>query len=69
MGCGAWRCPGSHVAELFGEVLPEFASCFKTIAIAIKRGAGDARRGNFKLFQEALFPDGGPNATELHREI
>ena len=24
LGCGAWRCPSKHVAQIFKEVLPEY---------------------------------------------
>jgi uncharacterized protein (TIGR02452 family) len=58
-GCGAWRCPGAQVAEVFFDVIrTEFQGCFDKVVFAIKRGAGDVRLGattdNFTIFTEVL---------------
>eukprot|EP00455_Lapot_gusevi_P037158 TRINITY_DN4144_c0_g1_i2.p1 TRINITY_DN4144_c0_g1~~TRINITY_DN4144_c0_g1_i2.p1 ORF type:complete len:359 (+),score=7.22 TRINITY_DN4144_c0_g1_i2:86-1078(+) len=35
LGCGAYRNPPQHMAELFAEVLTEFDKCFKVVQFAI----------------------------------
>lgn len=34
-GCGAFRCPVEHVAELFKEVVKEYDGCFRKVSFAI----------------------------------
>jgi uncharacterized protein (TIGR02452 family) len=35
MGCGAWNCPPWAVAEVFRNVLPDFAGAFRSIVVAV----------------------------------
>ncbi len=35
IGCGAWKCPPKHVAEIFKDVLNEYDGVFKHIVFAI----------------------------------
>lgn len=41
LGCGAWRCPAEHVAEIMYDVTKKWAYLFKEINYAILSGAGD----------------------------
>ena len=43
MGCGAWKCPSKHVAEVFKNVLEEqeFKCIFQYITLAIKKFNGN----------------------------
>ena len=62
MGCGAWKCPPDHVAEVMADVLSRFCArvpgAFRRVDFAILRGAeagyitllGDGRRDNFDAF-------------------
>jgi uncharacterized protein (TIGR02452 family) len=49
-GCGAYRCPPRHVAELFHEALQEHGACFGKVVFAILRRPYDAQ-DNFAVFQ------------------
>jgi uncharacterized protein (TIGR02452 family) len=40
-GCGAWKCPPEHVAEVFARIVREFDGEFRVVAFAILRGADD----------------------------
>jgi uncharacterized protein (TIGR02452 family) len=56
-GCGAWRCPPEHVAEVFAEVLAECpAGAFRVVAFAILRSPADGERrtGNFEIFEKGV---------------
>lgn len=41
LGCGAWRCPAKHVAEVFKEVLKEHDGHVKNYVFAILNTKGD----------------------------
>ena len=43
MGCGAWNCPPWSVAEVFRDVLPEFAGVFRSIVVAVLTTEGSRR--------------------------
>ncbi|CAF1026916.1 unnamed protein product [Adineta steineri] len=55
LGCGAFKNPPDHVAELFMSVIEQYAGFFKTIIFAIiddhNTGRHFNREGNFKPFQ------------------
>lgn len=55
-GCGAFRNPPRHVAELFKEIIDsaEFASAFDRIVFAIKPDHNDQRGNNFLNFSAIL---------------
>lgn len=46
-GCGAFRCPVHHVAQIFRKVLEEHAGLYPTIVFAI-------HGPNFTWFKEAF---------------
>jgi uncharacterized protein (TIGR02452 family) len=50
MGCGAWNCPPWAVAEVFRDVLPDFAGVFRSIIVAVLTTG--ARRGKKTLYEE-----------------
>lgn len=50
MGCGAWASPPWAVAEVFRDVLPDFAGVFRSIVIAILTTG--PRRGKKTLCEE-----------------
>ncbi len=35
LGCGAYKNPPEHVAEIFKEIISEFDGCFKNVVFAI----------------------------------
>jgi len=41
MGCGAWRCPAKHVAQIFKEVLTEYDHCAQNYYFAIMNTTDD----------------------------
>lgn len=47
-GCGAFSCPPRHVAELFRDIIPEFAGAFQYIIFAIHGGK------NYSIFREVI---------------
>ena len=55
-GCGAWKCPRVHVAEIFREVLEDYMGVFENVVFAIKRATGDHQneRDNFEVFTEVF---------------
>lgn len=54
LGCGAFRNPPKHIAELFKEVLcePEFIHIFRRVFFVIKEDHNSTGEGNFKPFKE-----------------
>ena len=62
-GCGAYKCPASHMAELFYIVLhePEFVSSFEEVCFAIIEDLNskrlDNKEGNLKPFVEVFTRD------------
>jgi uncharacterized protein (TIGR02452 family) len=63
LGCGAWRNPPEHVAEIFKEVLIKYRGMFKKIVFAclnfgeggyVRGGAGAGRVSNFDVFTRVL---------------
>jgi len=68
-GCGAFKNPPRHMAELFRETLsdPEFDGVFRSVVFAILNDHNAARphnpRGNYLPFKEVLDPDGVPVAS------
>ena len=54
LGCGAFKNPPKHVAELFKEVLcePEFIHVFRRVFFVIKEDHNSTGEGNFKPFKE-----------------
>jgi uncharacterized protein (TIGR02452 family) len=55
-GCGAWRCPPEHVAQVFASVLAECPGAFRVVAFAILRSpaAGERQTGNYETFKGAF---------------
>ena len=55
-GCGAWKCPPEHVAEIFRDVIAECHGAFRLVAFAIKRvpTAGERSTSNFETFSRFL---------------
>lgn len=64
LGCGAFRNPPRHMAELFREALqePAFNGVFERVYFAIKEDHNSRGRGNFAPFYEVF---SAPSATEL----
>lgn len=62
-GCGAYKCPAKHVAQIFKKVLqePEFATSFEEICFAIIEDLNskrlDNKEGNLKPFVETFEQD------------
>lgn len=56
LGCGAFRNPPKHTAELFQEVMqePEFCGVFKRICFAIKEDHNSRGRGNYAPFKDVF---------------
>jgi uncharacterized protein (TIGR02452 family) len=59
MGCGAWNCPPWAVAEVFRDILPEFAGVFHSIVVAVLttrpvRRIGSVRKTLCEIFGEAF---------------
>ena len=56
LGCGAFRNPPKHTAELFKEVMleSEFCGVFKRICFAIKEDHNSRGKGNFAPFLEVF---------------
>ncbi len=56
LGCGAFRNPPKHTAELFKAVMqePEFCGVFKRICFAIKEDHNSRGRGNYAPFKEVF---------------
>ena len=40
-GCGAWKCPPDHVAEIFRDVVDEYRGAFRVVAFAVKKNVDD----------------------------
>lgn len=55
LGCGAWRSPPEHVAEIFQEICNEFDGMFKFVIFAVLRGAGDNVKTNFRIDNYDIF--------------
>lgn len=47
-GCGAFSCPPRHVAELFRDIIPEFAGAFQYVMFAIHGGK------NYNIFRQVI---------------
>ncbi len=58
LGCGAFRNPPKHIAEMFRSVLhePAFDGVFERVYFAIKEDHNSRGRGNFAPFQEVFPP-------------
>lgn len=59
LGCGAWKNPPYHVAEIFRDILLEFSGCFSKILFAVLRRAGDIEAkfkdiDNYDIFTSIL---------------
>lgn len=56
LGCGAFRNPPKHIAELFKEVLgeAEFMHVFRRVFFVIKEDHNSKGKGNFKPFKEVF---------------
>lgn len=56
LGCGAFRNPPRHMAEIFRQVLDEgeFAGAFSDIVFAIKEDHNSRGRGNYMPFAEVF---------------
>jgi hypothetical protein len=64
MGCGAWRSPPEHVADILIDVAARWAPAFRAITFAVLVGAGDGyiladheregRPDNHTVFSHAL---------------
>lgn len=56
LGCGAFRNPPRHTAEMFREVMeePEFSGAFKHICFAIKEDHNSRGAGNYAPFAEVF---------------
>ena len=56
LGCGAFRNPPRHVAELFKEVLceTEFAGAFERICFAVKEDHNSGGDSNYTAFRDVL---------------
>lgn len=52
LGCGAFQNPANHIAELFHDVIQEFAGCFSKIVFAIV--ADHNAQANFHVFKNKL---------------
>jgi len=63
-GCGAWKCPPAHVAEVFRDVLQECRGAFRVVTFAILRtpASGERSTGNFGVFSN-LFSRGAGGAS------
>ena len=59
LGCGAFRNPPMHTAELFREVMqePEFCGVFRHICLAIKEDHNSRGAGNYAPFAEVFKDD------------
>ena len=40
-GCGAWKCPPDHVAEVFARVVAEYEGAFRAVTFAVLRDSDD----------------------------
>ena len=40
-GCGAWKCPPDHVAEVFARVVAEHRGAFRVVAFAVLKDVDD----------------------------
>lgn len=61
LGCGAWRSPPEHVAEIFKEICDEYSGMFKYVIFAVLRGAGDYapskfHKDNYDIFTKYFTP-------------
>lgn len=67
LGCGAFRNPPKHVAELFRDVLaePEFRDRFKRVFFSIIEDHNSRNNGNFAPFAEVFNPTAGDNICSL----
>jgi uncharacterized protein (TIGR02452 family) len=54
LGCGAWRCPSKHVAEVFKEVLIEHNGHIKNYVFAILNTSSNLqnKKTTCSIFQE-----------------
>jgi uncharacterized protein (TIGR02452 family) len=55
LGCGAWRSPPEHVAEIFQEICKEYNGMFKFIIFAVLKGAGDNVRASTTIDNYDIF--------------
>jgi len=46
LGCGAWKCPSTHVAQIFKEVLESYDGSILNYYFAILNTSDDKFRGN-----------------------
>jgi uncharacterized protein (TIGR02452 family) len=55
-GCGAWKCPPRHVAEVFHDVLKECHGAFRIVVFAITcpPASGEMRTANFEVFEAVI---------------
>lgn len=63
LGCGAFKNPPKHIAELFHKVLceQEFTNVFRRVFFVIKEDHNSHRTGNFKPFAD-VFGSLNPNS-------
>lgn len=56
LGCGAFKNPPKHIAELFKEILneQEFKNVFRRVFFVIKEDHNSRGKGNFKPFKEVF---------------
>lgn len=60
LGCGAFRNPPDHIAEIAIDVITrEFAHCFKEVVIAVLDDHNAGPGGNFKPFARRALAAGG----------
>ena len=59
-GCGAWRNPPAHVAEVFRAVLREYSGVFHSVVFACLHTPSDAfneRPSSYSIFQQILMAE------------
>lgn len=61
-GCGAFRCPPYQVAELFRDIIPEFAGAFQYIIFAITGGK------NYTIFREVICQEIATSESETESD-
>jgi uncharacterized protein (TIGR02452 family) len=70
LGCGAFRNPPEHIAEIAMNVIrSEFPRCFKEIVFAIIEDSNSGPNGNFAPFARETFARGGKVFNAEGREI
>jgi uncharacterized protein (TIGR02452 family) len=55
LGCGAWRSPPEHVAEIFNEVCKEYNGMFRYVIFAVLRGSGDFVKSRYHVENYGIF--------------